>query len=250
MEHKYRELKAQHEKIRAKIDYKRIVERMNSPLLTGNELKTYVMIVNNLNSYGFCTLSNETLAKHFGVSERTISLWVGGLDRKQFVNVIYNSHKHCRHIYLKGQKLMETPYQPLTEDYQMSDAQLKFHRAFPEREIDCDWPLYGYDIDKVIEEIHHSSFLMNARNLSLRSCLKHYNYIVSGGYRDSVDLIFAQKYLKAQKLSEQAENEYNEIIKEEFAKEETFKQPMEPSYMHKKGYRMGDGQHGKSHIID
>ena len=126
---------------------------------------------------------------------------------------------------------METPYQPLTEDYQMSDAQLKFHRAFPDREIDCDWPISGYDIDKVIEEINKSSFLMNAKNLSLRSCLKHYNYIVSGGYRDSRDLVLGQKQLQAQKMMQDmyfdtpSDSALKRITEEELTKASYLKTP-------------------------
>ena len=141
------------------------------------ELRLYIVISGNLNSFGYCDLSNEKLAKKLNTNERQVTRLVASLVKSGFVNMVLNRRKHRRQIYLNIQPdvLMETP----PESY--SPAQKKFADAFPDREIDCDIPDF-IDIDLLIEEIKNSRFLTEAKNMSLKSCLDKYLAIISKRY--------------------------------------------------------------------
>lgn len=64
-----------------------------------------------------------------------------------------------------------------------TEAQKKFAAAFPDKLIDCDIPAH-VDIDKIIEGVKQSEFFRTQKNITLASCIKHYDKIINGGYKD------------------------------------------------------------------
>ncbi len=65
----------------------------------------------------------------------------------------------------------------------LSEAQSKFAAAFPDKVIDCDIPPQ-IDIDKLISGVKESEFLKSQSNITLKSCIKYYDKIITGGYKD------------------------------------------------------------------
>ena len=67
----------------------------------------------------------------------------------------------------------------------MSEAQNKFAAAFPDKIIDCDIPGH-IDIDKLIHALRYntSDWFRSQKNITLKSCIKHYNKILDGFYKD------------------------------------------------------------------
>lgn len=167
-----------------KINYQKILRTADTSNLTDRELRMYIAIANRINIDGFCEASNEHFQNHFKVSERSVSEMISSLKEKGLITVIQNKHKHKRHIYLNGYKLVERPYTPITNENVMTPEQLQFHKLLPDRDIDCDWP-QDMDMNLVCEEIQKSYFLKKARNMSLKSFVKLYDRIISGGYRDT-----------------------------------------------------------------
>lgn len=167
-----------------KINYQKILRTADTSNLTDRELRMYIAIANRINIDGFCEASNEHFQNHFKVSERSVSEMISSLKEKGLITVIQNKHKHKRHIYLNGYKLVERPYTPITNENVMTPEQLQFHELLPDRDIDCDWP-QDMDMNLVCDEIKKSYFLKKARNMSLKSFVKLYDRIIAGGYRDT-----------------------------------------------------------------
>lgn len=165
-----------------KIDYEKILKTADKSNLSDGELKIFIAIASRLNDNGFCETSNEFFCKKFKKCERTITAWIAGLEEKEIIKCIFNSHKHKRHIYIKAVGLVKKPFQPITNPNLMTDEQYKFHQILPDRDIDCEWDP-ELDIDAVIAEIKKSYFLRN-NNMSLSSFKKLYNKVISGAYRD------------------------------------------------------------------
>lgn len=65
----------------------------------------------------------------------------------------------------------------------LSQKQLKFANAFPNKTIDCTIP-EQIDIDLLIKKIQQSEFLSNCTNLTLKSYVKLYEQIVNDKYKD------------------------------------------------------------------
>lgn len=65
----------------------------------------------------------------------------------------------------------------------LSLSQLTFKEAFPNKAIDCDIPA-NIDLQKLIEEIKLSTWLQKQDNISLKSCIKLYEKIIAGAYRN------------------------------------------------------------------
>ena len=65
----------------------------------------------------------------------------------------------------------------------LSQKQLKFANAFPNKTIDCTIP-ERIDIDLLIKKIQQSEFLSNCTNLTLKSYVKLYEQIVNDKYKD------------------------------------------------------------------
>ena len=94
-----------------------------SKRLSSAEKDLYYEICDNLNSFGYCTLTNAELAKNLDIDERTVRARLETLKEKKFVNVIINCHKHRRWIYLnvpQSQKDKE-----VSEDDQIFDERKK-----------------------------------------------------------------------------------------------------------------------------
>ena len=65
----------------------------------------------------------------------------------------------------------------------LSLSQTKFANAFPHKIIDCAIDDTKFDIDLLISHVSESDFLKSQSNITLKSCLKHYDKIISGGYK-------------------------------------------------------------------
>ena len=164
------------------IDYEKILRTADKSGLNGYEMKMFVAIATRINEKGFCETSNEIFTRHFGVSERTITSWINALEEKKLIQCIQNRHKHKRQIYLKMNGLVKVPFEPITNENLMTEAQYKFHKALPDRDIDCEWDP-ALDMDAVIDEIKKSYFLRNC-NMQLSSFKANYNKVIAGVYRD------------------------------------------------------------------
>ena len=67
----------------------------------------------------------------------------------------------------------------------MSLSQQKFHKAFPNKAIDDEFPIDDNNlVDDLIEEIKKSDFLVKCDNLGFHWCIDHMNKILDGAYRD------------------------------------------------------------------
>lgn len=71
--------------------------------------------------------------------------------------------------------------------FKTSDIE-KFKTAFPNKDVDLEnlssKPPPNFDMDALISAINASTFLKTAQNMTLASCLKHYEKIISGAYQD------------------------------------------------------------------
>jgi len=65
----------------------------------------------------------------------------------------------------------------------ISLSQTKFAQAFPDKAIDCVFDDAKYDIDVLLYRVEHTPFLKLNSNITLKSCIKHYDKIISGGYK-------------------------------------------------------------------
>lgn len=66
----------------------------------------------------------------------------------------------------------------------LSLSQQKFLDVFPDKVIDCEFDDNKYDIDQLIAKIKDSEFLTNAKNITLKSCLKLYDKIMADYYKN------------------------------------------------------------------
>lgn len=69
------------------------------------------------------------------------------------------------------------------ENKEFSLSQKKFHDAFPDKAIDCDIP-DNCDIDKIIAALRESEFWRTQKNITLKSCIKQYDKLTAGAYKD------------------------------------------------------------------
>lgn len=168
-----------------KADFADII-RKNFSKLTGSELKMLIAIAGKTNSLGYCSTSNKDFAKLLSIdeenktSERTISALVASLRAKKVITLTINSHKNQRWLFIKGY----SRYKKIVDEEFMSEEQLKFHKAFPCKEINCAIPK-SVDIDKLIEMIKRSTYVTTMDNMDLKSCcIKNYDKIIRGDYDD------------------------------------------------------------------
>ncbi len=70
------------------------------------------------------------------------------------------------------------------EDSPLSLSQQKFADAFPDKAIDCDIDNNKYNIDLLITKIKDSVFLTESKNITLKSCLKLYDKIITDYYKN------------------------------------------------------------------
>lgn len=149
-----------------------------------NDLTMLMAILLNMDE-DYCGKSNEQLARYLKDtgrkgSERSITDWVAALKDKNIIGVIQNRHAHRRQIYIRGiNKERKFAYEPALED--MTEAQRKFKRAFPDRKVDCDVP-DDVDIDLVIEIAKKSNYIQTvATGMTLYSfCYRHYDNLIQG----------------------------------------------------------------------
>ena len=165
------------------IDFEKILRTADKSNLADGELRMFIAIASRINEYGFCETSNDTFCKKFHKCERTITSWISSLEQKEVIKVIFNSHKHKRHIYMKVAGLVKLPYQPITNENLMTESQLKFHQYFPNYPIDCDWP-GDYDMNAVLSACKKSWFLRNCNMKRLSSFVKYYQKIIDGDFDD------------------------------------------------------------------
>lgn len=154
----------------------------------GNEFKTLTAIIKTLNGFGYCSISNKFFVKMLTpegekpITEKSVSNWLSALKEKKVINIVINSHKHQRRIYIKG----FSKYVPPENIDEMSPEQRLFHEAFPNKIIDCDVPK-GVNIKLLINEIKESDFLTQADNMTLKSyAVKYYDKIIKGNYRNAL----------------------------------------------------------------
>ncbi len=70
-----------------------------STRFTGDEKDLYYHLYINRNPAGFCVFSNAELAKHFGVSDQTITARLGSMQKKNLIHMVINVHTHKRIIW-------------------------------------------------------------------------------------------------------------------------------------------------------
>ena len=94
------------------------IKRSNK--LSSEEKDLYYSIFDNLNAAHYCDLSNEELAQKTNCSARSITLRLANMKEKGFLNIVINSHKHKRYIYINmprsPDKSGAIPDKPLQED--------------------------------------------------------------------------------------------------------------------------------------
>ena len=94
------------------------IKRSNK--LSSEEKDLYYAIFDNLNAAHYCDLSNEELAQKTNCSARSITLRLANMKEKGFLNIVINSHKHKRYIYINmprsPDKSGAIPDKPLQED--------------------------------------------------------------------------------------------------------------------------------------
>lgn len=94
------------------------IKRSNK--LSSEEKDLYYTIFDNLNAAHYCDLSNEELAQKTNCSARSITLRLANMKEKGFLNIVINSHKHKRYIYINmprsPDKSGAIPDKPLQED--------------------------------------------------------------------------------------------------------------------------------------
>lgn len=172
----------------------KIMRRAFELRIDGSQLRMLLAIANGTNDRGYCVVSNLQFSSWLSsngkpASTRAISDWIADLKNAKIINVVQNKHQHERRIYIKGCKSANKVW---SED-EMSPEQLKFHEAFPDREINCEVPP-NVDIDKLIDRIKRSNFLVHAHNMSLRSCCVKYYKQIMAGWRDAEDMPQRSKF--------------------------------------------------------
>ena len=68
--------------------------------LTSEDKVLWAILSEKLNPSGYCTISNDELSKILNVSSKTITTRLSSLKEKRYINIIINSRKHQRRIYL------------------------------------------------------------------------------------------------------------------------------------------------------
>lgn len=145
--------------------------------LSAQEKLLWIEIYSRLDYNGLCATQNDSFAKWFKVDERTIQRWISDLKKKCFLKIWYEKETNIRFL----EPMFPKETSNLTEAI---DARIvKFHNAFPDRPLNNISVLpKNFLIDKVIERIKESEFLSACKNIGLRSCVKHYDDIISGVY--------------------------------------------------------------------
>ena len=157
---------------------------------TGDEMKLLFSILQRTDDLGRCLLSNDELSKLLNVSVPSITRWLAGLQKKELILMTFNFRRHQRNIYPQTRKRRQKFRPP--EESEMSEKQLKFRRAFPDKVIDCVIK-DDIDIDEVIARVKRSTFLMKTVNITLKSILGPcYKRLMAGGYEDK-DYLVVQK---------------------------------------------------------
>ena len=147
--------------------------------LTGDEFKLFGAILLNMNEYYACNKTNQFLARFLNVSPSSVSKWVGSMVKKGILTVTLNVYKHLRSIKLTNPQCARP--EPVPERA-MTEAQLKFHKAFPKKAINCEIPK-NVNIDLLIAMVKESR-LKDYDNVSLYSCVvRYYDDIMRGVYR-------------------------------------------------------------------
>lgn len=70
------------------------------------------------------------------------------------------------------------------DNKKLSLSQQKFANAFPDKAVDCDFDDNKYNIDQLIAKVKDSEFLLTAKNITLKSCLKLYDKIIADHYKN------------------------------------------------------------------
>lgn len=195
-----------------------------SKKISSDEKLLYTDIAASLNDKGFCDKPNTYFVSRFNdVSERTIIRWLNNLQEQNFITKVYAGKK--RRIYLKRfiDEFMDEPY---PEVY--SAKQKLFKTAFPTKEIDIDNIPNEIDMELLIKKINESQFLKEAKNVSLKSCIKNYDAIIKDTYKDIEKLIKQKVVINGKtvtlQLTEQQLKELNQIKAEKgFIPEEVLK---------------------------
>ena len=98
----------------------------------------------------------------------------------------------------------------------LSHSQKLFADSFPNKQIDCDFDDNKYNINLLISKIKQSDFLKNQPNITLKSCLKNYDKIIAGGYKDYAPPNPAKSFIKHEYPDGYLNNLYSDPDKLEF----------------------------------
>ena len=137
------------------------IKRSNK--LTSEEKDLYYTIFDNLNAAHYCDLSNEELAQKTNCSARSITLRLANMKEKGFLNIVINSHKHKRLIYINmprsPDKSGAIPDKPLQEDLEPKTRNLI--EALKKSIV------FGtIDFNVLVEKLLESPYLENVENNS------------------------------------------------------------------------------------
>ena len=162
---------------------------LDSKIISDSEKLLYGRISLNLNERGFCDKSDEFFAKKSDVDERTIRRRLKNLEEHGFITRIYDRKTIVRRIYLKE-------YIPQFMDEKLPEKSfadiVMFKTAFPERLIDAT-TIPGYvDMELLIKKIKEFKWLVEAKNMSLSSCVNRYYQIINDAYKE----ITSEKLIK------------------------------------------------------
>lgn len=137
-----------------------------SKRLSPEEKDLYFEICDRLNEGGYCTATNEELAKALGVSEKTITTRLATLRAKKYANTVLNLHKHQRRIYLN------IPGEP-SEEKRPTDKEIN-NRTQNFRESLKHAIVFGtIEVDVLIQKLRESTYLDDLEDNSVQFILSN-----------------------------------------------------------------------------
>ena len=137
---------------------------MNSRTLTSKEKDMYYLLEANLNEGGYCKLSNTELAMILKTSTRTITERLASLEKKQYISMTQNDHKHFRQIYVKlpGEPTQE--HKPTEKD--MEPRKRRFQESLKKAIV------FGtIDFGLLVEKLFESPYLEKVQDNSTQFIL-------------------------------------------------------------------------------
>ncbi|MDR0462102.1 MAG: hypothetical protein LBG88_02075 [Christensenellaceae bacterium] len=92
----------------------------------------------------------------------------------------------------------------------------KWKDNFPNKAVDCDFDDKKYDMDKLIACVKARPFLRDHTNITLKSCIKHYDRIITGGYKPAKTPPPKENFVRHNYTAEEFKSMWSNIDEVEF----------------------------------